>query len=290
MLVNLADILSKAQKEHYAIPCFNVPNMEMARATIDAAQELGVPVIVGHVQVHDDLIPIELIGPQTVAYAKNASVPVCVHLDHGIDMSFVMRGIRCGYSSVMYDCSDMSFEENVKRLYEFTKAAHEMGITVEAELGQMSSTANDSHGGPRLLSREKIKQTFTDPDMAVEFAERTGVDALAVCFGTVHGIYAEEPVLDIERVKKMRERMPEKTQLVMHGGSGVDEKQILSAIDAGITKINYHSYLSKSASRYVYQLLKENNGDMFYHEVQEAAYKHMKEYAKDVLQIFRNGK
>lgn len=199
-----------------------------------------------------------------------------------------MRGIRCGYSSIMYDCSDMPFEENVKRLKEFTKAAHEMGITVEAELGQMSSTASDSHGGPRLLTKEEIKETFTDPDLAAEFAERTGVDALAVCFGTVHGIYAEEPLLDIDRVKSMREKMPDGTRLVMHGGSGVDEAQVLEAINAGITKINYHSYLSKSASKYVYNMLKEVDGDMFYHEVQEAAYRHMKDYAKKVLLLFRN--
>ena len=127
MLVNLQNILKEAEEGGYAVPCFNVPNFEMARAAVDAASELSVPVIIGHVQVHDGLIPIENIGPQTVEYAKRASAPVCVHLDHGIDMSFVMRGIRCGYSSIMYDCSDLPFEENVTRIREFTEAAHEMG-------------------------------------------------------------------------------------------------------------------------------------------------------------------
>lgn len=157
MLVNLQNILKEAEEGGYAVPCFNVPNFEMARAAVDAASELSVPVIIGHVQVHDGLIPIENIGPQTVEYAKRASAPVCVHLDHGIDMSFVMRGIRCGYSSIMYDCSDLPFEENVTRIREFTEAAHEMGLSVEAELGTMSSTAEDSHGGPRLLGRDEIK-------------------------------------------------------------------------------------------------------------------------------------
>ena len=240
----------------------------MARAAVDAASELSVPVIIGHVQVHDGLIPIENIGPQTVEYAKRASAPVCVHLDHGIDMSFVMRGIRCGYSSIMYDCSDLPFEENVTRIREFTEAAHE----------------------PRLLGRDEIKKTFTDPDMAAEFAERTGVDALAVCFGTVHGIYAEEPMLDIARVREIRSKMPKSTRLVMHGGSGVDQEQVAEAIKAGITKINYHSYWSKAASMHVYEKLKETQGDMFYHEVQEEAYRKLKEDAKEVLLRFRGGR
>ena len=290
MLVNLQNILKAAAEGGSAVPCFNVPNFEMARAAVDAASELSVPVIIGHVQVHDGLIPIENIGPQTVEYAKRASAPVCVHLDHGIDMSFVMRGIRCGYSSIMYDCSDLPFEENVTRIREFTEAAHEMGLSVEAELGTMSSTAEDSHGGPRLLGRDEIKKTFTDPDMAAEFAERTGVDALAVCFGTVHGIYAEEPMLDIARVREIRSKMPKSTRLVMHGGSGVDQEQVAEAIKAGITKINYHSYWSKAASMHVYEKLKETQGDMFYHEVQEEAYRKLKEDAKEVLLRFRGGR
>ena len=256
---------------------------------MDAASELSVPVIIGHVQVHDGLIPIENIGPQTVEYAKRASAPVCVHLDHGIDMSFVMRGIRCGYSSIMYDCSDLPFEENVTRIREFTEAAHEMGLSVKAELGTMSSTAEDSHGGPRLLGRDEIKKTFTDPDMAAEFAERTGVDALAVCFGTVHGIYAEEPMLDIARVREIRSKMPKSTRLVMHGGSGVDAGTSAKQSKRGLQR-SLPFLWSKAASMHVYEKLKETQGDMFYHEVQEEAYRKLKEDAKEVLLRFRGGR
>ena len=223
MLVNMKEILKEAEEKGYAIGCINTPNMETLRAVVDAAEELNVPIIIDHAQVHDPLIPMESIGPKMVEYAKQAKVPVCVHLDHGSDYSFVMRAIRCGFSSIMYDLSALPFEENMAKLKEFTKIAHDLNITVEAELGIMTSTEEDSHGGSIGWTHESIKKTFTDPQQAAEFARETGVDALAVCFGTAHGIYAEPPLLDIERVKAIRAAMPKETRVVMHGGSGVDE-------------------------------------------------------------------
>ncbi len=199
MLVNMKEILKEAEEKGYAIGCINTPNMETLRAVVDAAEELNVPIIIDHAQVHDPLIPMESIGPKMVEYAKQAKVPVCVHLDHGSDYSFVMRAIRCGFSSIMYDLSALPFEENMAKLKEFTKIAHDLNITVEAELGIMTSTEEDSHGGSIGWTHESIKKTFTDPQQAAEFARETGVDALAVCFGTAHGIYAEPPLLDIER-------------------------------------------------------------------------------------------
>ena len=287
MLVNLKEILQHAEEHHYAVACINTPNVETLRAVIAAAEELNVPVIIDHAQVHDSLIPIESIGPKLVEYAKAASVPVCVHLDHGSDYNFVMRAIRVGFSSIMYDCSALPFEENVKNLKEFTKIAHELGLTVEAELGVMSSTEDDSHGG-KPLTREDIRKSFTDPQQAAEFARETGVDALAVCFGTMHGIYAEEPLLDIDRVKAIRAAMPKDCRVVMHGGSGVDEAQVRQAIDAGCSKINYYSYMAKATSKHIYEFLKAKEGQAYYHEVQEEAFRFMKGYAKDVLTVFAN--
>ena len=188
MLVNMKEILSHAEKNHYAIACINTPSADNIRAVIGAAEELNAPVIIDHAQVHDPVIPIEVIGPQMVACAKAAKVPVCVHLDHGTDYTFIMKAIHAGFSSIMYDCSLLPYEENKAKLTEFTKLAHGLGITVEAELGVMASTGEDSHGG-KPLTNEEIKQYFTDPQQAGEFAEATGVDALAVCFGTMHGIY-----------------------------------------------------------------------------------------------------
>ena len=290
MLVNMKQILEEAEKNGYAIGCINTPNVETLRAVIGAAEDVGVPVIIDHAQVHDPLIPIEEIGPKMVEYAKKAKVPVCVHLDHGSDYNFVMRAIRCGFTSIMYDLSALSFEENVEKLKEFTKIAHDLDITVEAELGIMTSTEEDSHGGETGWTHETIKKTFTDPKQAAEFAERTGVDALAVCFGTAHGIYAEPPLLDIERVKAIRAAMPKECRAVMHGGSGVDDDQVRAAISAGCSKVNYYSYMATACSRHINEYLAEREGKAFWHEVQEEAYRFMRGYAADVLRVFKNGK
>lgn len=290
MLVNLKEILKNAEEGGYAVGCINTPNMATLRAVVDAAEEMQTPIIIDHAQVHDPLIPIELIGPKMVEYAKQAKVPVCVHLDHGSDYNFVMRALRCGFSSIMYDLSALPFEENVAKVKEFTDMAHALGITVEAELGIMTSTEDDTHGDGGGWTHETIKKTFTDPAQAAEFAERTGVDALAVCFGTAHGIYAEPPILDIERVKAIRKAMPAESRVVMHGGSGVDEKQVQAAITAGCSKVNYYSYMAKACTKHMQEYLNKIEGNGFWHEVDEEAYQFMKEYAKDVLRVFKNGK
>ena len=173
-----------------------------------------------------------------IAYAKKAKVPVCVHLDHGSDYNFVMRAIRVGFPSIMYDCSELPYEENLKNVKEFTKIAHNLGITVEAELGIMASSEEDSHGGS-ALTNDEIRKYFTNPEQAAEFAEKTGCDALAVCFGTMHGIYAEPPKLDITRVTEIRAALPESCRVVMHGASGVEFSEVQKAINAGCSKINY---------------------------------------------------
>lgn len=293
MLVNLKDILADASKKRYAIPCINTPNEETVRAVIGAAEELNVPVIIDHAQVHDSLIPIERIGPVMLKYAREASVPVCVHLDHGSDYTFLMRALRVGFPSIMYDCSALPFDENARRVKEFTEIAHKLGITVEAELGIMASAGEDTHSTDpekRALTNEDIKKFFTDPDQAAKFADITGCDALAVCFGTMHGIYLEEPVLDIDRVKTLRAKVRPDCSIVMHGASGVPFDQDVRAIEAGCSKINYYSYMAKATTEFVGKKVQETEGKIAYHELQEAAYGFMKGYAKNVISIFRNGK
>ncbi|WP_435308067.1 class II fructose-bisphosphate aldolase [Sebaldella termitidis] len=289
MLVNMKEILETAEKNQYAIGCINTPNVETIRAVIGAAEELNTPVIIDHAQVHDSLIPIERIGPEMIAYAKKAKVPVCVHLDHGSDYNFVMRAIRVGFPSIMYDCSELPYEENLKNVKEFTKIAHNLGITVEAELGIMASSEEDSHGG-KALTNEEIRKYFTDPKQAAEFAEKTGCDALAVCFGTMHGIYAEPPKLDITRVKEIRAALPKSCRVVMHGASGVEFSEVQNAINAGCSKINYYSYMAKATTKFVMEKTAETNGKIPYHELQEAAFEFMKDYAKNVIKAFKNGK
>ena len=166
MLVNMKKILEIAEAEGYAIPCINTPNEETVRAVIGAAEELNTPIIIDHAQVHDSLIPIERIGPIMLKYAKEARVPVCVHLDHGSDYEFVMRAVKVGFPSIMYDCSALPFEENVEKVAQFVKFAHAAGITVEAELGIMASTDEDTHDDDpekRVLTNEDIREFFTEP-------------------------------------------------------------------------------------------------------------------------------
>jgi fructose-bisphosphate aldolase class II len=292
MLVNFKKLLEVAEKEKYAIPCINTPNVETLRAVIGAAEELNTPVIVDHAEVHDKVIPLERIGPEMIKYAKEASVPVCVHLDHATDYTFVMRAIRIGFPSIMYDCSALPFEVNVQRVKEFVKIAHELDITVEAELGIMTSTEEDSHGDAesRVLTNEDIKKFFTNTQEAKVFAEETGCDALAVCFGTMHGIYAETPVLDIKRVSEIRAAIPKNCHVVMHGASGVEFAEVQKAINAGCSKINYYSYMAKATTKFVGDRVAETAGKIPYHELQEEAYRFMKDYAKKVISAFKNGK
>ena len=166
---------------------------------------------------------------------------------------------------------------------------------MEAELGIMASTAEDTHGDgddpeKRVLTNADIRKFFTEPAEAAEFAERTNCDALAVCFGTMHGIYAEPPELDIDRVKEIRAAVKPDCRIVMHGASGVEIAQVQNAISAGCSKVNYYSYMAKSTTEFVRDKIAETNGKIAYHELQEAAVVHMKEYAKDILLAFRNGK
>lgn len=285
MLVNMTQILKDAEMGGYAIGCINTPNLETVRGVLAAAEEVNVPIIIDHAQVHDEGgIKVEVIGPLMVEYAKKVKVPVCVHVDHGSDFSFILRCIRAGFSSVMYDLSALSFEDNVRKVKEFTEFAHKAGLSVEAELGVMTLTMGEG------WTHETIKSTFTDSAQAADFAERSKVDALAVCFGTAHGIYAEPPVLDIPRVRDIRAAMPDSTRVVMHGGSGVDEKQVQEAISAGVSKLNYYSYLGMAATDNMIHMLEGDGKNHQWQDNQEQQVDFIKEYAKHVLTVFKNGK
>lgn len=283
MLVNLREMLADAEAGGYAIGCINTPNLETIRGVIAAAEEINVPLIIDHAQVHDEEgITVEVIGPQMVEYARKAKVPVCVHVDHGADFTFVLRCIRAGFTSVMYDLSTLPYEENLSKVKEFTEFAHRMDVTVEAELGVMTLATGEG------WTHETIKATFTDPAQAADFARRSDVDALAVCFGTAHGVYAEPPILDIQRVRDIRASMPDSCRVVMHGGSGVDEEQTKAAISAGVSKLNYYSYLGMAATENMERILAGQGKSRQWHENQEAQVDFIKEYTKHVLTVFKN--
>lgn len=286
MLVNMTEILEEAEKNKSAIGCINTPNMETLRGVLGAAEELNTPIIIDHAEVHDPIIPVEKIGPYMVDFAKKAKVPVCVHVDHGRDMNFIMRCIQAGFSSVMYDRSDLPFEENLKVVKEFVKIAHSVGLTVEAEFDEMPSGESDTHEGEQITG--DISDYFTDPLKAQRFAEETDVDAIACLIGTVHGFYAEEPTLDIQRVKDCREAVKDDCRLVLHGASGVATNQVQKAIDAGISKINYYSYMSTAVTPKLVDFVNSKGEQVFYHDLALRAEEIIKDLAKDTMKVFLN--
>ena len=237
MLVTLKEILKIAEEKKIAIGAFNTPNFTSVRAVIAAAEELRQPVILMHAQVHEDMgiCKMEEMTPVMRAFAQGAGVPVCVHLDHGTSLDYIRRGIDLGFTSVMYDGSALPLAENISNTITAISYAGKTGASVEAEVGSMGTA--EGGGDPSI---------YTDPAMAEEFVKRTGVDALACAFGTVHGFYKSAPKLDFQRLSMVRERTG--VPVVMHGGSGVSHDDYRRVIQCGVRKINYYTYMSKAGA------------------------------------------
>ena len=283
MLVNLKEILEIAERDNIAIGMFNATGFDSLQAVIAAAEELNQPVIIAHAEVHNVYNDISIVGPAMIAAAKNAKVPVCVHLDHGESMEMIWRALRIGFTSVMIDASALPYEENLALTKQVTEMAHAMGVSVEAELGRLvTGEAGSKQEGNTEMKAEDF---YTDPAEAAAFCRETGVDALAIAFGTAHGFYTAQPALDFDVVKNVKAAT--NLPLVMHGGSGVSEEGFKKAIAGGIRKINYYSYMSKAG----YEAAKaeiEAGNSKYLHDVEFAAMKAMKEDVKRAIRIFAN--
>lgn len=285
MLANLKEVLVNARTEKQAIAAFNVPNLEMVRAAIQAAEEVDVPVILQHAEGHGSLITLEEIGPIMLQYSQRSKVPVVVHLDHGKSFEVIMQAMKLGFTSVMIDASDLPFGENIARTKEIVKVAHSLGVSVEAELGHVF-TSSLGGGEGRAPDDDQIGDTdiYTDPQQAKEFVDATDVDCLAVAFGTVHGIYLKEPRLDLNRVKEIYEEV--KIPLVMHGGSGVEAADYQTAIENGIAKINYYTYANQAGATALQDYLKQEKQDYFLEDCIDVATNALKEDYVRALKIF----
>lgn len=292
MLVTLKELLEDAKEKKYAVGAFNTPNFETLRAVLSAAEEIHVPVIIAHAEVHESLIPLEVIGPVMLKLAKEAKVPVCVHLDHGASFEACVKAMRLGFTSVMYDASAKSFEDNVKETSEIVKIAHALGISVEAELGHIFTSAVGGGEGRGPVGEENfdsLNDAYTNPELAKEFVERTNVDALAIAFGTTHGVYLKKPNLDLNRITQVKEKI--NIPFVMHGGSGLSEKEYREAIQNGIAKINYYTYSSVAGGKAVTKYIKEKEAageTAFYHDIALVAQDAIKENVKNVMRVFSN--
>lgn len=231
-LTTTKKMLIDAQKNSYAVGAFNVENMEMIMAVIAAAEELNAPVILQTTPSTVRYAGAHIYAATVRAVAEKASVPVALHFDHGDSEANADATMRAGYTSVMIDGSRESFEDNIALTSRVVENAQKYHIPVEAELGSVGGKEDDTVGSGDI---------YTDPAQAREFAERTGIDSLAVAIGTAHGFYREEPRLDKERLSRIREAVS--VPLVLHGASGVSDDDVRDCIARGICKINFATEL-----------------------------------------------
>ena len=237
MLVNMNDVLFPAKEGHYGVGFFNAVNVEMARAIIETAEELNAPVMVGTAEILLPAMELGRVADYLLPLAEEASVPVCVHYDHGLTFDRCMEALHYGFTSIMYDCSTKPYDENVEEVAEMVKICHSVGATVEGELGHVG----DNEGAGRL---ENPSDYFTDPDRADDFVARTEVDSLAIAVGNAHGDYKFPPKLDFERIETIARRTD--LPLVLHGGSGLADDDFRTAVQKGICKINIFTDLDKA--------------------------------------------
>lgn len=284
MLVTLKEIMEIAEEKKIAVGSFNAANLESLQAVLDAAEELGYPVIIQFAQCHEPWIPLELIGPIMVEQAKQVSVPVCVHLDHGETLAYLERALELGFTGIMYDGSTLSYEENLKNTKQAVAMAAKAGASVEAELGSMGKRETGAGDAGGEADDTKI---YTDPEQAKAFVEESGIDALACSFGTTHGIYLSEPKLDFDVVRKVR-ALTNDIPVVMHGGSGVSREDYHKAVQAGVRKINYFTYMDKAggnaAAAYLNALQAQE--PVFFSSVSMAARDAMREDVKAAMRMF----
>ena len=249
MLVNFIEMLNKAKKEHFAVPHFNINNLEWTKYILEECQKLDVPVILG---VSDGAA--KYMGGYDVIYGMvtglikdlGITIPVCLHVDHGCSETCI-KAIKAGFTSVMIDASSLPLEENIKITKEVVDFAHTKGVSVEAEVGHIGGT------------EDNITSTETNATLeeCIKLVEGTGIDSIAPALGSVHGFYQGEPNLDFERMKLINDSL--EIPLVLHGGSGIPDDQIKKAIECGTSKINVNTELQFAWSQGVREKLKEDN-------------------------------
>lgn len=246
MLVNLNDILISARNNKYAVGLFNTVNFEMARGVLAAAEALKSPVIIGTAEILLPYGPLEELSEYLIPMAKKVKVPVVVHYDHGLTFEKCMEALKLGFTSIMYDCSTDTYEENVRKVKELTAVAHCFGATVEGELGHVGDNEGSAEGESLI---EDPSLFYTDPTQAKDYVEHTNIDALAIAVGTAHGAYKMKPKLDFERIATIRNSV--NIPLVLHGGSGLSDEDFRRSIEEGISKINIFTDINLAAANAV---------------------------------------
>jgi fructose-bisphosphate aldolase class II len=227
--ISMKSMLQKAKEEKYAVGAFTFYSLDTAYAIINAANKANMPVILQAGPLECSYAGLEELADIARLALKRANVPVALNLDHGDTIEIAEQAVKAGFSSVMIDASKYSYEENIRITKEVVKIASPFGVSVEAELGKIG-------GAEGLVDIKDAEASQTDPDEALDFIKKTGIDALAAAIGTAHGFYKQAPVLNITRLKKIVEltNLP----IVLHGGSGTPNEQVIEAINNGVTKVN----------------------------------------------------
>ena len=262
-------MLLDAQKGGYAVGAFNVENMEMVMAVIAAAEELKAPLMLQTTSSTVKYAGLDMYLANVKTAAEKASIPVCMHLDHGDSFDLAMQALRTGYSSIMIDGSHSVFEENIAVTKAVADACRPSHIPVEAELGKVGGKEDDLDGG---------SGGYTDPMEAKEFAERTGIGSLAVAIGTAHGVYKGEPKLDLDRLAEIRKVVS--IPLVLHGASGLSEEAVKESIKRGICKVNFATELRIAYTDGVKEFLAANPDAFDPKKYGKTAMEHVKEIVK----------
>jgi len=270
-------LLRKAQKEGYAVGAFNANNMEIVQAIVETAEEEKSPVILQASQGAISYAGIDYITAIVKVASEKASVPVSLHLDHGTDFNQVIKCIRAGFSSVMFDGSKLPLKDNIAITRKVVEIAHPVGVSVEGELGRIGGV--EDH-----ISVQALQATMTDSQEALEFVNQTGVDALAVAVGTTHGMRTREARLNIKRIEEIENRV--KIPLVLHGASGVLDSEVKRAVKAGICKINIDTEIRKAFVHGISTFLNENPNEIDPRRILNKAKAEMKEAVREKMRLF----
>jgi len=273
-LVKMKDLLKRAEEKNIGCGAFSVGNMEMVKGAIRAAEELNTPIILQIAEVRLKNSPLHLMGPMMVQAGQEAKVDVAVHLDHGLTFETVDKALELGFTSVMLDASTLPFEENIAKVKTVVEKARKYGATVEAELGLVGGSEDGScdHG---------IR--CTDPDDAVVYARETGIDALAVAIGNAHGNYPVAPTLAFDVLEKIHEKVD--IPLVLHGGSGITDKDFQRAISLGIRKVNIATASFNSLTAHVEKYMASTDKHNFF-DLNEAMVQGTYENVKRHILVF----
>lgn len=256
MLIGLKEALNYAETNNVGLAAVNTPFFEALLAAIDVGERRDVPIILQFAQVHEGIVSIEDMGPAMVELARRSDAPFVVHVDHGESLEYIKTGLDIGFNSCMIDGSLLPYDQNLEVTSQVVAMAAERGVGVEGELGQM--TGNENGDPSQGVADESL---YTDPAVAKEFVEKTGVTCLAASFGTVHGVYRQKPQLNYDLIAQLRAETG--VPIVMHGGSGLTAEEYRKSVANGVRKINYYTYAAKAAYDAVLPLVADENVMLF---------------------------